>query len=265
MAPALSTVYTDNRGGQTRPAGDKACRSASMTQLQSSAAVRVDLRYWLHPGLADSDSLTGLIESYPGTHAGLALALDRADHDTLELQGAYGRAEAYAVIATNDGQMLRVSDDPNCLDGEIDEEAAFGCVAPGGELSPADVLGLRELVWDGNNHVAFAPDRSLRFVDPDRRWERIGPVEIRWGVDGEAPDIRWNDGWDVADEYYSALGNQPWEHGDAELEAREAALDAAGIKYETVEVARSGEDRDVMIMVPTCELERAVAAMIAAE
>lgn len=217
---------------------------------------RLEVRYHLDPALSDAREATAWHHDYPATRAGLALALDRRDYECLRLRGSYGAARAYLVAMMGDGEVAIDDTDENA----ISEHRAQELLTSDGELNPADVHGLRRAVWDGRNHVPFLPARALRWLSGDDAYQRMGHALVRWNDGGGVDDVIIDDGWDIADEYWGTLGNEGWSHGQMDCDAREAALDAADISYDTVWLS----DDDVMILVPTADAENARLTMAAA-
>lgn len=217
---------------------------------------RIEIGYDLHEGLADARDMNERRDVFPATHTGLALALDTRDYEDLCLAGSYGIANAYVVLVMGDGGEVQVLEDDLGEDGPgVSEACANALLTTDGELDPDDVFALRGPVWDGNNHVSFTPTRSLAMLADEDSWERRGHALIQWGTDGEfstVDDIRLDDGWAIADEYWETYGNEPWSHGDLDADDREELLCGAGIEADRVDV-----DDDVMILVPEADVDRA--------
>lgn len=209
-----------------------------------------EVRYSLDSGLGDARVSRDWHDDYPATRAGLALALDKRDYECLSLVGQYGAASAYLVAVMGDG-VVRVGDEFD--ENGITEGRALDLLTVDGDLDPDDVFSLHDSVWDGHNHVPFVPSRSLAWLTREDAYERKGYALVQWNSDGGIDDIAIDDGWEIADEYWGTLGNESWSHGQMDCDKREEALDAAGISYNTVWLS----DDDVMILVPTTDVEKA--------
>lgn len=213
------------------------------------------LRHDLNPGLADARRLNAASADlvFPATRAGLALALDTRDHHQLELAGCYGFASCYVLAVMGEGEIAIAEgygDDPATT---ITEARAHELLTADGVINPAWVHALHEPVWDGNNHVPYVPSRALAWLTHEERYERIGRARVAWNADGGIEDIKLDSDWVVADEYWGVFGNETWTHGDADVGAREAALEAAGVAYSTVWIS----DDDVMLLVRESDLDAA--------
>lgn len=220
--------------------------------ITESPITEFRLRWRLDPGLSDARDYNApeMYVMFPATRAGLALALDTRDHHRIEARGQWGAATCILCAVMGDGEV-QVADDDNENSG-ISEDRARELLTRDGAIS-GQVHNLRERVWDGNNPVDFVPTRALRWLTGEDRWERRGYALICWNEDGGVEEIRVDDGWAIADEYWGDLGNEPWTYGEMDVPQREAALDAAGIDYNTVLLS----DSDVMILVPADQVDAA--------
>lgn len=216
------------------------------------------LRWNLDAALADARSMNEHVEMFPATRAGLALALDTRDHETITAAGAWGSAGCYVTAVMGDGEIRILEDDQLCRgardpqDG-ISEDRARDLLLTDGELDPEDVHALRGSLWDGNNHVNFVPVRSLACLAGDDRFERIGHALIAWSGDGCVEEVRLDDGWSVADEYWGTLGNQSWTHTELTADERISLLTESRMPCEACRLS----DDDVMILVPTVSVAMA--------
>ena len=261
-------MMNDCRTGFTRngTGGDREVQHATESGLPAKTTTtspihHFELRYHLHPGLGDALASLDWTEHFSATRAGLAFALDKCDYECLLLRGSYGAAGAAVYAIMRDGEVAVTTDEAyDCVgDNHISEAHAHELLLSDGELDSDAVHGLRVTVWDGNNHVAFTPARSLRLLSGEAAYERIGHALVRWNDDGGIDNMRFDEGWSVADEYYATLGNAPWSHGDRDRTAdeRRSSIVAAGIECDLVWL--SGDD--VAILVPTDKLEPARAAL----
>lgn len=142
----------------------------TMTGTMTGTIDHFELRYHLHPGLSDADRSKNWTERYPATRAGLALALDRRDYQCLHLCGWYGNARADVYAITDNGEVRIGTDAPDDVYAEetdISEDCAYDLLTSDGELDATAahaVHAMRGPVWDGQNHVEFTPERSLRLL-----------------------------------------------------------------------------------------------------
>lgn len=208
------------------------------------------LRWRLDPALSDARDYNAphMYVRFPATRADLALALDTRDHHRIEARGQWGAATCILCAVMGEGEVL-VDDEGT----GISEDRARELLTCDGAITSGQVHDLRGRVWDGNNHVDFVPTRALRWLTGEDRWERRGYALVCWNEDGGIEEIRVDDGWAIADEYWSELGNEPWTYGDMDVPSREDALYEAGIDYAAVWLS----DGDVMILVPADQVDAA--------
>jgi len=226
-----------------------------MTMTKHESPIKqFELRYDLHPGLSDARYAGDWTKTFPATRAHLAFALDQRDYERIRLRGSYGSASAHVMAILNGGERIIEDDDPDAI-SEARAESLSTC---NGEIDADDVHALRTSVWNGQNHIEFYPRRSMTFLSDEDSYEQIGHALIRWTADGGVEDIRIDEGWDIADEYWGTLGNVPWGFGTdgrcaLDLQDREKLLAEASIEYDTVEFGPG----DVMILVQASDQERA--------
>ena len=227
------------------------------TETHKSPITEFRARWCLNPGLSDAAEYNDpdKYRSFPATRCGLAHGLDWAARQSIEAHGSWGDAGCGLYAVMGDGGELAIVDDDDCaIDGpHMTESRASDLLTEEGELDADDVHAMRGDVWDGHNWVPFVPERALAKLTDEDRYERNGHALIEWDAEGCPGDIRLDEGWEVADEYWAGYGNESWRHGKADLTDREKALDAAEITYDVVMVS----DNDIMILVPTDDVARA--------
>lgn len=187
--------------------------------IDLSRATAFGVRWWS----AAEDNETGLdVLDGPLDDAHLALALDTAEHDHVEMRGNRGICTHQVVvldaehdpIAVVESEIEGFDDDDDC-DGNFEKlpvvKQSELHLAAGGELARDEFADIVESIWDGNRHVEFAATRSADFCTEDDT-KRDGHVTWVFTTDegGRAPtDMQVAAGWVEIDSFASdGFGNE---------------------------------------------------------
>jgi len=202
---------------------------------------------------------------FPATRSGLAYALDWVESERISCRGCWGSATCDLFAVMGEGEICVEINDTESYDRPdgtcISEARAYKLLTCDGEIDAAKIHALHTNIWDGHNHISFVPSRSLALLADEDRYERNGHALVAWNSEGGVEDIRIDDGWTTADEYWGTLGNIYWTYGDLNAHERGTALTTAGIPCDTVWL--TGDD--VVILVPEDDLARAIEVMLAPE
>jgi len=211
--------------------------------MNAHASGTVVVRTRLDHGIyrSERDAWAAADMAWPLDRTHVDLALDVADYRSVLLAGSYGGIGAGRtdVIAIGiDGEEVDLSE--LLCDDCGGRWSEFLASLPPGELDQADyqaVVALRDVVWDGTNHVQCHPQRTWHMLPADFTREQLSAhCSVKWTEDGVPYDLAVDDGYEVVDSYEDGWGNRGWDHRDLGVEGITRALYDARVPCEVAEM-----------------------------